>query len=278
MYPYGAVMAMGRSELVDPGSDGVEHEKASELRLGLLKGFELYRDGFLVSLPLSAQRLIAFLALRDRSLLRIHVATMLWPDLREERSVANLRTALWRIRSEECFVVEQTGTHLRLDRSVIVDYRLSTARAQQLLDTSGQIDVENLDEGYFAEDLLPDWYDEWAVVERERFRQLRMCALESTAERLVAAGRSGRATQAALIAVCEEPLRESAQRVLVRAHLARGNRGEAIKQYQRYRRALYEELHVTPSPLFEELILGIGRAGSAGVGRQEGAGRAEAAG
>jgi DNA-binding SARP family transcriptional activator len=268
---------MGRSQLIDAGSRRAGGAYSPELRLGLLKGFELYHDGDLVGLPLSAQRLIAFLALRDRSLLRVHVATMLWPDSTEERSVANLRTALWRIRYEGCAAVEATPSHLRLCQSVTVDYRHSAARARRLLDPSGQFDLEDLDESHFVEDLLPDWYDEWVVIERERFRQLRLYALESAAERLVAAGRSGRAIQAALMAVCEEPLRESAQRALVRAHRARGNQGEAIMQYRRYRKALYEELQVTPSPLFEKLILEIGRAGSAEGDREHPTGGAEAA-
>jgi DNA-binding SARP family transcriptional activator len=228
------------------------------LRLGLLKGFELYRDDELIDLPMSAQRLIAFLALRDRSLLRYHVASMLWPDSTEERSVANLRTALWRIRYEGCPVVQATTSHLRLAPTVAVDYYRSTVRARQLLDPSTECAGDDLDESCFVEDLLPDWYDDWVVIERERFRQLRLYALESAAERLVAAGRLGQAIQAALMAVSEEPLRESAQRVLVRAHLARGNRGEAILQYRRYRQALHDELQVAPSPLFEQLIVSIG--------------------
>jgi DNA-binding SARP family transcriptional activator len=178
-------MAMGRSQLIGAGSGrigGVHHPP--ELRLGLLKGFELYHDGHLVGLPLSAQRLVAFLALRDRSLLRVHVATMLWPDSTEERSIANLRTALWRIRYEGCSVVEATTSQLRLSPAVTVDYQHSTARARRLLDPTGQFDVDDLDESYFVEDLLPDWYDDWVVIERERFRQLRLYALESAAERL----------------------------------------------------------------------------------------------
>jgi DNA-binding SARP family transcriptional activator len=268
---------MGRSQLIDAGSRRTGGVYAPELRLGLLKGFELYRDSDLVGLPLSAQRLIAYLALRDRSLLRVHVAATLWPDSTEERSVANLRTALWRIRYEGCSAVQATTSHLRLSQSVIVDYRLSAARARRLLDPASPFDVEDLDESYFVEDLLPDWYDEWVVMERERFRQLRLYALESAAERLVSAGRSGRAIQAALIAVCEEPLRESAQRVLVQAHLARGNQGEAIMQYRRYRKALYEELQVAPSPLFEELLLGIARTESTGADGENPSTDAEAA-
>ena len=78
------------------------------------------------------------------------------------------------------------------------------------------------------------------------------------------------------MAVCEEPLRESAQRVLVQAYLARGNQGEAIMQYRRFRKALHEELRVRPSPLFEKLILGIGRIGSPEPGRENPVANAEA--
>jgi SARP family transcriptional regulator, regulator of embCAB operon len=79
------------------------------------------------------------------------------------------------------------------------------------------------------------------------------------------------------MAVGEEPLRESAQRALVRAHLARGNQGEAILQYRRYRQALYSELQVSPSPLFEQLILGIGRPGPVNAGDERGIADEEAA-
>ena len=35
-------------------------------------------------------------------------------------------------------------------------------------------------------DLLPDWYDDWLVLERERLRELRVRALERVCERLTA--------------------------------------------------------------------------------------------
>jgi DNA-binding SARP family transcriptional activator len=143
---------------------------------------------------------------------------------------------------------------MRLWPSVQVDYHAAKARARSLLNPSSSHAVEEWDESLFAGDLLPDWYDDWVLVERERFRQLRLQALESAAERLVAAGRHGQAILAAMVAVGEEPLRESAHRLVARAHLAQGNPGQAILQYRRYRAALQEELQVEPSPLFEELI------------------------
>jgi DNA-binding SARP family transcriptional activator len=56
----------------------------------------------------------------------------------------------------------------------------------------------------------PDWYDDWLQMERERFRQLRLHALETLAERFVALGRHAQAIDAALAAVQVDPLRETA--------------------------------------------------------------------
>ena len=89
-----------------------------------------------------------------------------------------------------------------------------------------------------SRDLLPDWYDDWVAVERERFRQLRVHALERLCDRLVEAERFGEAIEAGLAAMKSEPLRESAHRALVRAHLAEGNRSEALAQYRRFKALL----------------------------------------
>src|SRR5262249_35754479 len=55
-------------------------------------------------------------------------------------------------------------------------------------------------------------------------------------------------------AIAVEPLYESAQATLIAAHLAEGNRTEAIRQFTAFRRLLYNETGLAPSPsLFEEL-------------------------
>ena len=55
-------------------------------------------------------------------------------------------------------------------------------------------------------DLLPYWYDDWVLVERERFRQLRLRALEAMCQQLTALGRFDQALEAGLAAVAGEPL------------------------------------------------------------------------
>jgi hypothetical protein len=71
-------------------------------------------------------------------------------------------------------------------------------------------------------DLLPDWYDDWVLLEAEDWRRLRLHALEALAGRLIALGRWGEAANAAGAAVRAEPLRESARAALIQAHLAVG--------------------------------------------------------
>ena len=60
--------------------------------------------------------------------------------------------------------------------------------------------------------------------------------------------------EAGLVAVSGEALRESAHRVLIRAYLKEGNRGEAIRQYEACRQVLRRELGIDPSPVTEALL------------------------
>src|SRR5262249_38081752 len=105
-----------------------------------------------------------------------------------------------------------------------------------------------------CKDLLPDWYDDWVTLDRERFRQLRMHALERLCDRLTDARRFGEAIEAGLEAARVEPLRESAHRAIMRVHIAEGNRSEALYHYQSYRKLLDDELGLEPSPEMASLI------------------------
>jgi DNA-binding SARP family transcriptional activator len=57
-----------------------------------------------------------------------------------------------------------------------------------------------------------------------------------------------------MTAVSIEPLRESAQRVLVQAHLDENNWIEAERAFATYRRLVHDELGVAPSPELSSLI------------------------
>jgi DNA-binding SARP family transcriptional activator len=139
----------------------------SDIYLELVRGFALWRGGRLLPVAASAQRLVALLALQDRPLLRLQAAVTLWPYSSEERSSANLRSALWRLRTTESAVVEVTPDQLRLSEAVALDVRQITQRARRVLHVSDDCAGEDLDERWYAGDLLPGWYDEWVLLERE---------------------------------------------------------------------------------------------------------------
>lgn len=226
------------------------------ITLSLLNAFELRCAGEPVPLPLSAQRLLAFLALHERPLLRPFVAGTLWLDTPEDRASANLRSSLWRLHRPGHRLVDATNLQLRLAAEVHVDVRETAALARELLNgTEGRDETRiDLDGAGLTGELLPDWYDDWVLIERERLRQLSLHALEALGERLIAAGKLTGALEAAIAAVAIEPLRESAHRLLIKVHLAEGNAGEAIRQFRFCRRLLREQLALAPSPQLTELV------------------------
>jgi DNA-binding SARP family transcriptional activator len=228
--------------------------------LTMLGGFDLRCGGERVSLPPSAERVVAYVALHDRPATRTHVAGTLWLDVPEDRAMANLRSALWRLRRPGVPLIHAIGEHLELAPEVIVDVHELSAVARRLLDGSVPDSTMVLERLAFGGELLGDWYEDWVLVEREHYRQIRLHALERIALELAAEGRFGRAAETALAAVATEPLRESAHRALISIHLAQGNRSEAIRQYCIYRRILREELDIEPSSQMEQLVEAVPRA------------------
>jgi DNA-binding SARP family transcriptional activator len=225
-----------------------------QVLLTMLGGFDLRSHGERIVLPPSAERVVAYLAIHQGPASRLNVAGTLWIDVPEDRAMANLRSALWRIRRPGVTIVESVGERLSLAGYVEVDFRELTSAARRLLDGAAGTDSAQLERLATSSDLLGDWYEDWVLLEREHFRQLRLQALERLALELADHGQFGRAAETALAAVASEPLRESAHRALISVHLAQGNRGEAIRQYCIYMRLMLEELDLEPSRQMDELI------------------------
>ena len=225
------------------------------IRVGLLGTFSLVHEGRHVDLPPSGQRLVAFLALHEGPLLRARIAGTLWPDASDEHAHASLRSALWRVHRSGCQVVATVGARLALSAGVDVDARALACLAHEVVDETRPLpeDVVSL-VGKLSADLLPDWYEDWIAGERQQLEHLRLHALEALSERLLAAGRTEEAGEAALAGVAVDPLRESAHRAVIRVHLAEGNVAVALRRYAAFRRLSKERLGVPPSARMEELI------------------------
>jgi DNA-binding SARP family transcriptional activator len=205
------------------------------------------------ALPHGVQRLLAYLGLSGRPA-RSAVAGELWPGVPQGRADRNLRSALWRLQKAVPGVVESCGGALALTDAVGVDVRELDEWARRVLHPGTAVEELAVPESAWRGELLPGWYDEWVLLERERLRQLRVYALETLVDELARAGRFALAVQAAYAAVRAEPLRESAHRTLMRVHLAEGNAAEAIRAYECYRDLLADELGLTPSPRMRRLL------------------------
>ena len=231
---------------------------SADFRVGLLDGFALERGrggvySVVEGLPRCAQRLIAYLGLRSRPT-RAAVAGELWPEVPEDHAHGSLRSALWRVQKVAPGLVDGSGGALALAAGVRVDVWQFKEWAQRTLDPTADVDGAMAPESALAGELLPGWYDDWVVLERERLRQLRLHALEMLADKLASAGRHSEAVQAACAAVRAEPLRESAHRALVRVHLAEGNLVEAVRAYHCFRDLVAHELGVAPTEHMEVLM------------------------
>lgn len=99
-----------------------------------------------------------------------------------------------------------------------------------------------------------DRYAEWAAAERARLTELAQLVREGYAALSLELGYADDALLAAVEGVAAEPSRESGHRLLIQAHLARGDRAAAVRALAACRVALAEELGVTPSAETEALL------------------------
>jgi DNA-binding SARP family transcriptional activator len=228
-------------------------ESGGHKRLCLFGALRLSRGGDEVCLQLSAQRLIALVALRT-VIQRVEAAGILWPDISDARATARLRTTLWRLRRSEIDVLSAANGQLFVHDDIDVDYWDWMALALQIIDQPGTITGADLYSLRLQGELLPGWYDDWILLERERVRQLQLHVQEGVAEQLLRRGRHAAALEFALDALRMEETRESAHRLVIRVHLAEGNVGEARRQFKRCERVLGKELGIAPSGQLRALL------------------------
>jgi DNA-binding SARP family transcriptional activator len=231
---------------------------APAVRVKLLSGFEVLVDGEQVAVPWSAQRVVAYLALHDRLQPRSAVASALWLDLTDQRAAANLRTALWKLKELRDQLILARGDRLGIAERVEVDLAALLNGVRKLVSGPPSEDPEPIEIPIeldtLSGDLLPDWDEDWLLFERERLHQLRIHAIEALSGQFRRQGRYAEAVDAGLSAVAADPLRESAHRVLIEAHLAEGNVADARRQFERLRSALWESLGLLPSPALCRLV------------------------
>ncbi len=221
-------------------------------QVSLLGSFEVTVDGAPVTVPVTARRIVAVLALHGRTA-RSRIAGSLWPDTTQARAQANLRTAVWRANQAAPGLILAEHESLALADGTEIDVTRLVHAAHDVMARGAAVPREPTLHDVTA-DLLPDWNDEWLTVDRERLRQLRLHLLETWAAQLADREMYGMAMEMAMTAVRADALRESAHRVVIRIHLAEGNVAEALHAYRHCSALLEREFGLAPSRETAELV------------------------
>ena len=230
--------------------------------ISLLGGFRVtIAGGDDVGVSFGAQRMLAFLALRNRTAKRATIAGTLWPDVPQDRAFASLRAALARLNAVCGAVLRATPLELRLTSQTSVDVEAGRELAMHLINDWYEPSATELGHDaitVLSTDLLPEFQDEWVVPDAEGWRHLRMRALEALASRLIKRQRFCDASLAAMAAVAADPLRETARALLIRVHIAEGNQSDAIREFRGYKSLLRSEFGLEPSMRLQELVHDLG--------------------
>jgi DNA-binding SARP family transcriptional activator len=198
----------------------------------------------------SSQRLVALLAVYGPQPRR-DVAGILWPDTTSRQALNNLRTILWRLRSEAGGLVHEESTVCKLG-NVAVDLRSVHGWITQIV--RGELSEIP---AQATRALLPTWDEPWLVNPREELRLQQLHGLEAAAQLYLHHGRLAEASQCARAAVTMDPLRESANRILLEVSLREGNDVEAFRQFKRFETLLRQEMGIRPGPGISVLMAAI---------------------
>ncbi len=200
-----------------------------------------------LEVPEGSKRLLVFVALHRGRIERRYAAGALWPTGDDIRAAGNLRSALWRLNGAGVQVLSADKHGVAIRDDVLVDVHVVSSWAARLIGgLASHDDLGIMPWGVDALDLLPGWYDDWALLERERIRQRLLHALEALSRELVQLRRCAEAVEAAMMAVGADPLRESAQL-------------EGRRTFDAYRDVLARELGTEPGPELTAMVRRPGR-------------------
>ena len=193
-----------------------------------------------------AQTLLAYLLLnREMVHRRERLAGVLWPDSLASSARQSLRNALWHLRraiGDDYVLADKTSLAFNTAASYSLDVAiLEDGPAAD--DPDALIQVVAVYEG----ELLPDFYEEWVLLERERLRALFERRIQTLLDGLVAVGRWRDVQTWAEHWIALGHVPEPAYRALMTAYAGLGDLAGMATSYRRCVQVLEDELGVPPS-------------------------------
>jgi predicted ATPase/DNA-binding SARP family transcriptional activator len=234
------------------------------LVIRLLGQFDFRLNGTPVEIPSrSAQSLLAYLVLNSGiAHRREKLAGLLWPDATEANARSYLRKALWQARKslavgtksgEDYLLADDISISFNPNADYFLDAEAMTCKSAETMSIEEQIEAVSVYHG----ELLPGFYDDWIILERERLRAVFEHNLQVLLEQLVEEGHWAETLDWGERWIALGCVPEPAYRALMVAHAAQGNNAKVAATYERCVQSLREELGVETSEqtkvLFQQL-------------------------
>jgi DNA-binding SARP family transcriptional activator len=239
----------------------------STLRIRLFGTLDLERDEqSLARFPSrKARELFAYLVLnRHTSHPREHLAGLFWGDSDDERARHSLNTALWRLNG--VLAHESGRAYLRVTPQEIgfnlsgefwldvAEFESRCALAEQASTPDQRATLYSQAVSFYSGELLPDCYEEWCTLERDRLQCLYLRALGRLVNYHAKRQHYDQAIDYARRILSADGLREEVHRALIDLYLSAGQPAAALRQYRACEDVLQRELAVKPAPETQALL------------------------
>ncbi|MBI5033753.1 MAG: tetratricopeptide repeat protein [Chloroflexi bacterium] len=209
------------------------------LKVYLLDSFRIERDSQVIQLPTrKIESLLAYLVLHPESHSREKLATLLWGDSTDQQARHSLRTALGTLRKaigDRFLLTDRETVQFNPNFPIWVD-----AKEMERASSESRISL-------YTGDLLPDFYDDWILQERERLCALYIHALLQLTQDARTRSEYTRAIEWAQKVLATDSANEKAYQHLIFCLAAQGERIAALKQFDECEKKLRDELGVEPS-------------------------------
>ncbi|HZT43024.1 MAG TPA: SBBP repeat-containing protein [Chthonomonadaceae bacterium] len=237
-------------------------------RIEMLGGLQVIREGQepLVFSPQQSSALLAYLALHfQKNHTREELIERLWSDEEAGDVQKKLRRSLYLLRQrfeqppfEQADLLLTTSKTLGLDANLVStdvqDFKDALSAAASTNDLSLRQQYLARAVGLYRGDLLPGFYQDCFLSERNRLSDLYTSALHLLTQVYEQAGDLERAIETARRTVALDPLMEEAHCTLMRLFAEMGQPSAVLRQYQELERVLKEAFGEQPSAATRQLM------------------------
>jgi DNA-binding SARP family transcriptional activator len=265
-----------RQLLLQLGLEKVQLHPGYQLRLQLLGQFIAWRGDVEIEASSwkrkKARQLFLYLLTNRHTMLeREQIYEALWPELNPEQAQRDFKIAYsvllnvlepQRGRNAPSAYIIRDGS--RYGWCSTADVHLDVAEFEALIKQGDAIYRQEKISAvtfyrqamqlYRGEYLQEFPYEEWCSEERERLSAQFLQRMERLAEMLSQQEAWEEAINAAQVILTHDDCWENAYRILMRAYIELGQRGQAVRAYQRCVERLESVLNVAPSPMTKQLF------------------------